>query len=574
MARLPALAPAATIAATVSLDGHKLLAEPLLNKDGAFSEEERDVFGLRGLMPAAVTTIEQQVQLELEHMRRKRDDLEKYIGLVALQDRNETLFYRLLTEHLEECAPIVYTPTVGRACAEFSHVLRRPRGLWITPDDIDRIPTLLRNAGRSDVRLIVVTDNERILGLGDQGAGGMGIPIGKLSLYTAGAGIHPRHTLPISLDVGTDNEALLADVNYQGFRQRRLRGAAYERFIDAFVEGVLGMFPTALVQWEDFKQHNAIALLDRYRTRFACFNDDMQGTAAVALAGVLVALRVTAEVLEKQRFIFLGAGAAGIGMARLARSAMVEAGAPLDVANRAILMLDSRGLIYEGRDHVEADKQPFAADAPTMARLGLQVGSRHDLDEVVERFAPTVLIGTSGTSGTFTERMVRSMAASTSRPVILPMSNPTANSEATPEDILRWSDGRALVATGSPFSPVQVAGRPVTIGQANNVFVFPGIGLGVIASQSRQVTDRMFLIAARTLASWVTSHRLDEGALYPALGNLRDISRSIAVAVAREASVAGVGRPMTDTQIEDTVNRQMWWPDYVAYRPESKGAEQ
>ncbi len=556
----------------MSLDGHALLAEPLLNKDGAFTEEEREVFRLRGLLPAAVTTIDQQVQLELEHLGRKRDDLEKYIGLVALQDRNETLFYRLLAEHLEECAPIVYTPTVGRACAEFSHVLRRPRGVWITPDDLERIPVLLRNAARPDIRLIVVTDNERILGLGDQGAGGMGIPVGKLSLYVAGAGIHPSLTLPISLDVGTDNQKLLADKNYQGFRQPRLRGAAYDHFIEAFVEGVIEVFPHALLQWEDFKQHNAIALLDRYRTRIPCFNDDIQGTAAVALAGVQVALRATAQRLDEQRFLFLGAGAAGTGIARLIAFAMVEAGSTPDSARRAILTLDSRGLIYEGRDHCESDKMAFAADAATLARLDLQVGAHHDLETVVERFVPTVLIGTSSAPGTFTERAIRSMAAGTARPVIFPMSNPTASSEATPEDILRWTEGRALVATGSPFPPVRVAGRRVDIGQANNVYVFPGIGLGAIVAHASEVTDRMLLTAARVLAGRVAPGRLAEGALYPPLGSLRDVSRSIAVAIAREARDDGVGRAMTDAEIEDAVQSQMWWPDYVSYRPVQQGA--
>jgi malic enzyme len=549
--------------------GHALLADPLLNKDGAFSEAEREWLGLRGLLPPAVTTINQQVQLELEHMRRKPDDLEKYIGLVALQDRNETLFYRLLAENLEECAPIVYTPTVGQACSRFSHVLRRPRGLWITPDDIDRIPALLGNAGRSDVRLIVVTDNERILGLGDQGAGGMGIPVGKLSLYTAGAGIHPRFTLPISLDVGTDNEVLLNDSNYQGFRQPRLRGAPYDAFIETFVEGVLKVFPNALLQWEDFKQHNAIALLDRYRKRIPSFNDDIQGTAAVALAGVQTALQITGRGLDQQRFVFLGAGAAGIGIARLVSSAMREAGVPADAVTRAILMLDSNGLVYMGRDHCASDKLAFAAGEEMMARLGLQVGPHHDLETVIDKLVPTVLIGTSGTPGIFTERALRRMAAGTPRPVILPMSNPTANSEATPEDIFRWTDSRALVATGSPYPPVHVAGREVVVGQANNVFVFPGVGLGAMVAQVRELTDRMFLVAARVLTGSVTPDQLAEGALYPRLSRLREISRSIAVAVAKEARAEGVCRPMTDTQIERSVDQQMWWPDYQSLRPVS-----
>lgn len=553
---------------SVSLHGHALLGDPLLNKDGAFTEAERTAFGLNGLLPAAVTTIEQQVQLELEHLRRKRDDLEKYIGLVALQDRNETLFYRLLVENVEECAPIVYTPTVGRACAEFSHVMRRPRGLWITPDDIDRIPVLLRNSGRSDVRLIVVTDNERILGLGDQGAGGMGIPVGKLSLYVAGAGIHPSVTLPISLDVGTENEKLLADPNYQGYRRPRLRGAPYERFVEAFVEGVADVFPHALVQWEDFKQHNAIALLDRYRRRLPCFNDDIQGTSAVALAGVQVAMKATGGRLEDQRFVFVGAGAAGIGIARLISTAMVEAGLSPQAAREAILMLDSRGLVYRGREHCDSDKLAFAATAATMAKLGLAAGSQHDLETVVRRFAPSVLIGTSGTPGTFTEGAILAMAQTTPHPVIFPMSNPTANSEATPEDLMRWTQGRALVATGSPFPPVHLGHRRVEVGQANNVYVFPGIGLGAIVSHAREVTDRMLLSAARTLAAQVSGPRMATGALYPPLSSLRAVSRAIALGVAREARDAGVGVSSADRELEDAIDRQMWWPAYSEYRPE------
>ena len=562
-----AIEPSAAAGAAVSLRGHALLAEPLLNKDGAFTDEEREAFGLRGLLPATVTTIDEQVGLEVEHLNRKRDDLEKYIGLVALQDRNETLFYRLLVDHLEELAPIVYTPTVGRACSEYSHVLRRPRGVWITPDDIDRIPELLRNAGRRDVRLIVVTDNERILGLGDQGAGGMGIPVGKLSLYVAGAGIHPGLTLPVSLDVGTDNEGLLEDESYQGFRHPRLRGVAYDEFVEAFVEGVVEVFPNALLQWEDFKQHNAIALLDRYRTRVPCFNDDIQGTSAVALAGLKAAMRATAGRLVDQRLVFLGAGAAGIGIARLIASAMVDEGATPQAARSAILMLDSRGLVYVGRDHCDSDKVVFAADAVSMSRLALPVGPHHDLETVVARFAPTVLIGTSGTPGTFSERAIRTMAAGSERPVIFPMSNPTDNSEATPKDLLRWTGGRALVATGSPFAPVHVSGRRVVVGQANNMYVFPGIGLGAIVAHAREITDRMLLVAADVLADWVDPGRLDEGALYPPLSNLRDISRSIAVAVGREARDAGLGRRLSDSEIEEMVQRQMWWPDYVTYRP-------
>ena len=480
--------------------GKDLLAQSELNKDAAFTGSEREELQLRGLLPWRVVTIEDQVSLELEHVRRKSDDLERYIGLAALHDRNETLFYRLLVEHIEELAPIVYTPTVGRACREFSHVVRRPRGLWITPEDIDRIPDLLVNSGRPDVRLIVATDNERILGLGDQGAGGMGIPIGKLALYTAGAGVHPGLTLPISLDCGTDNEDLLADPLYLGYAKPRLRGPAYDAFLEAFVEAILEAYPRAVLQWEDFKQHNAIRLLDRYRHRVASFNDDIQGTAAVVLAGILAALRFSGERLSSQRLVLLGAGAAGIGVARLVQAAMRADGGGEDEIRGAVVMLDSRGLVFEGRDQLDQDKRPFALAAREMSRFGFDPDKHYDLEAVVRHVAPTALVGTSAIAGAFSEGAVREMAARAPRPIVLPLSNPTANSEATPADVLAWSEERALVATGSPFAPVEVDGHMRPVGQANNVLVFPGIGLGAIVARTREITDRMFLVAARELA--------------------------------------------------------------------------
>jgi malic enzyme len=542
--------------------GRDLLANPQLNKDAAFTEQERAEHGLRGLLPWRALTIRQQVALELEHLRVKGDDLERYIGLTALHDRNQTLFYRLLMDHLEELAPIVYTPTVGYACRAFSHVLRRPQGLWITPDDIDRIPELLRNADRPDVRLIVATDNERILGLGDQGAGGMGIPVGKLALYTAGAGIHPMLTLAVSLDCGTDNPLLLNDPLYLGYPKPRLRGAAYDRFIEAFVAAVADVFPHALLQWEDFKQHNAIRLLDRYRHRLPSFNDDMQGTAAVVLAGILVALGETGTALCDQRALFVGAGASGIGIARLFQSAMRDAGASEQTVRRAVVMIDSHGLIFEGRDHVEDDKLPFALPGEELTRLGLEPGPSCELETVIRQVAPTVLVGTSGQPGTFTEPVIREMAAHVQRPVILVLSNPTASSEAAPADVLTWTDGHALVATGSPFPPVEVEGRQRLIAQANNVFVFPGVGLGAVVAHAREVTDGMFMAAAATLAEMVTPERLAQGAVYPPLNDLRAISRRIAIAVVREARDQGLGRLCADDEIEAAVDAAMWSPEY------------
>jgi malate dehydrogenase (oxaloacetate-decarboxylating) len=541
-----------------------LLASASENRDAAFTELERETFGLRGLMPCGVASFAQQVALELEHLHRKSDDLERYIGLAALQDRNETLFYRVLTDHLEELAPIVYTPTVGDACRQFSHVVRRTRGLWISPDDVDRIPELLANVQRPGVRLIVATDNERILGLGDQGAGGMGIPIGKLALYVAGAGVHPSLTLPVSLDCGTDNEELLNDPLYLGYPKPRLRGAAYDAFIEAFVTAVTAYYPDALLQWEDFKQHNAIRLLDRYRHRLPSFNDDIQGTAAVVLGGVLAALRERGEPLSHQRLVLMGAGASGLGIAGLVAAAMRREGASADDIRRRIVMLDSRGLVYEGRDGVDDDKRAFALPAAGLARLGLtpaHADTRYDLETVVRLVAPTILIGTTGTAGAFTAAAIREMARLVPEPIVLPLSNPTMKSEARPSDVLAWSDGRALVATGSPFDPVPVDGRTRLVGQANNVFIFPGLGLGAIVARAREVTDAMFLAAATTLAGLTSAERLARGALFPTLSELRRISRAIAIAVAQEAHESGVADSSSD-DIEAAIDAAMWQPCY------------
>jgi malic enzyme len=546
------------------LRGAALLAHRGYNRDAAFTDEERDALGLRGLMPCGVASVAQQVALELEHLHRKSDDLEKYIGLAALQDRNETLFYRVLTDHLVELAPIVYTPTVGDACRLFSHVVRRTRGLWITPDDIDRIPQLLANAQQPGVRLIVATDNERILGLGDQGAGGMGIPIGKLALYTAGAGVHPNLTLPVSLDCGTDNEDLLNDPLYLGYPKPRLRGPDYDAFIEAFVTAVTRFYPDAILQWEDFKQHNAIRLLQRYRYQLPSFNDDIQGTAAVVLGGILAALRERGESLSSQRFVLVGSGAAGIGIADLIAAAIRrESGG--DGTRPTIVMLDSRGLVFQGRAGLDDDKLAHAVPTDEMARLGLGPAdpeSRYDLETVVRHVAPTVLIGTTGTPGAFTPQVIRDMAERVPAPIVLPLSNPTTKSEARPVDVLEWSGGRAVVATGSPFDPVPVGAETRLIGQANNVFIFPGLGLGAIVAQARVITDAMFLIAATTLAAMTSAERLAHGALYPSLADLRPISRAIAIAVAREARESGVAGA-TDQDIEAAVDAATWRPDYL-----------
>jgi malic enzyme len=534
--------------ARIGLAGPALLGSRLLTKDLAFPDDERDAFGLHGLLPARVLTIEEQVELELEHLRVKTDPLEQYIGLAALQDRNATLFYRLLAEHLDEFMPVVYTPTVGRACQAFSHILRRTRGTWITPADRDRIPAILRHGPFEDVRLIVVTDNERILGLGDQGAGGMAIPIGKLALYTAACGIYPALTLPVSLDVGTDNQGLLDDPLYLGYRAPRLRGAAYDELVEAFVDGVQEVWPGCLIQWEDFKQQNALQILDRYRAGVPSFNDDIQGTAAVVLAGVLAALRATGRQLADARFVLAGAGAAGIGIARLLRRAMADEGLDGGHVRDHLALVDTRGVVHAGRAELDPAKAEFAIET--------QTGDTSLLATVRAR-RPTFLVGTTGVVGTFDEPVVRAMTGgldATEVPTILPLSNPTSASEATPSQCLDWTSGRALVATGSPFAPVPVGGRRAEIGQANNVFVFPGIGLGAIAGELPSLGDEPFLTAARVLADSVSADRLAAGALFPPVSALRAISRQIAIAVAGPGHAADV-------------DAAMWWPEYVPYEP-------
>jgi malate dehydrogenase (oxaloacetate-decarboxylating) len=545
--------------------GARLLAQATYSRGTAFTSKEREALGLDGLLPHHVSTMEEQSQRAYAHIARKTDPLEKYIGLAALQDRNERLFYRVLLDHLEELLAIIYTPTVGLACQQWSHIFRRARGLWITPEHRGRIASVLGNAPFEDVRLIVVTDNERILGLGDQGAGGMGIPIGKLALYTAAGGIPPWQTLPVCLDVGTDNQALLAEALYLGWPHPRLRGPVYDTLIEEFVQAVRDRFPHALLQWEDFKKNNAFRLLDRYRHVLPSFNDDIQGTAAVAVAGLLAGARVTGLPLVRQRVVLLGAGAAGIGIARLIRSTLREAGLDGTDLALATASLDSRGLLVDDQPIADEHKREFAWPAALAEKHGLGAGRPRDLEAVVRALKPTVLIGTSGEPGTFSEAAVREMARHVEHPIVLPLSNPTSQAEATPADVMAWTDGRALVATGSPFDSLEHAGRTIRFGQANNVFVFPGVGLGAILSGASEVTDSMFAVAAQVLASEVRVDDLASGSLFPPVADLRRVTTAIATAVVREAQRAGVARrEIAEADIPATVIASMWQPDYDA----------
>ncbi len=542
--------------------GASLLADPRHNKDMAFTLEEREALGLQGLLPSAVFTIEQQAAMEMEHLAAKPDPLEQYVGLIALLNRNETLFHRVIVDNLEKLAPVIYTPTVGLACQRFSHIFRKPRGLFITPLDRGHMAQRLYNFAQDDIRLIVVTDNERILGLGDQGAGGMGIPVGKLILYSAGAGIHPKHCLPVSFDVGTDNGALLDDPFYLGYRARRLRGREYDTLIDEFVQAVKTVFPDAILQWEDFKKNNAFRLLARYQDALPSFNDDIQGTAAVTLAGILTGLRLTHKSLREQRYLFVGAGAAGVGIARLIRAAMLADGALEGDYRRAMVFFDSNGIVPAGRANEDPHKSEFALSAEDGAALGLDLSKTISLEEAVAAFRPTVLIGTSGQPGVFTPEVIRSMAAVCDRPIILPLSNPTSNAECTASEALIHSGGRALVGTGSPFEPVTLGGKRHVIGQCNNVFVFPGIGMGMLISAARCAIDGMFLAAAHAVSDFTLQRHREAEVLYPKISELREVSAQVALCAAQAACRAGVAPAADERKLKQRLDQWRWFPTY------------
>lgn len=549
----------------ISITGQRLLDDPLLNKSSAFPEEERRELGLMGLLPLHISTIKEQLARAYENYQRKDSDIERYIFLNALQDRNETLFYRLLQEHVTEMMPIIYTPTVGEGCRQYSHVFRRPRGLYISYPYRDEIPALLNNALAQKAEVIVVTDGERILGLGDLGVGGMGIPVGKLSLYTLCAGIHPATTLPILLDVGTDNKELLNDPLYLGWRHERVRGKAYDDFIEAFVTGVKQSFPHVLLQWEDFSKHNAPRILERYRDQLCTFNDDIQGTGAVTAAGLLAATRLMHTKLSEQRVVILGAGASAIGICDQIVAAMKVEGATETEARAQLWLVDSQGLVHTGRTKVDPFKQKYAQPIERALHWKLDDPPNLAFGDVVRNVQPTILIGSSAQPGAFTEEIVREMAKHVERPVIFPLSNPTSKSEATPIDLFRWTNGRAVIATGSPFPPIITDRGPIRIGQCNNSFIFPGLGLGVIASGARRVTDAMFAAAARVLSEFSPLLHDPSAPLYPPLEQVREISIKVALEVAREALRAGLADADLD-ELEQTVSGKMWQPQYVPLR--------
>jgi malate dehydrogenase (oxaloacetate-decarboxylating) len=546
--------------------GYHLLRDPMLNKGTAFSEAERGEFDLHGLLPPHVGTLPEQASRRLDVLRGYETDLERYAFVRDLQDNNETLFYALLVDNLEELLPIVYTPTVGEGCRKFSQVFRKPRGLYLSPPHKDRLTQILSHPRFNQVEAIVVTDGERILGLGDQGAGGMGIPIGKLSLYTGCGGIHPASTLPIMLDVGTDNAERLADPLYIGWRHARLRGKDYDDFVDAFVAAVAARWPHVLLQFEDFAGSNAGRLLARYRDQLCMFNDDIQGTAAVAAATVMAATNATGIKLTEQRIAVVGAGSAGLGISNLILKAMIDGGLSEAEARARFYLVDRPGLLVEGMSDIQPPQQPFLQKRAAVAGWTLDKTGTIGLKDVAANAKLTALIGVSGQAGAFTEAAIRAMAANTARPTIFPLSNPTSRSEATPSDLLVWTDGRAIIGTGSPFAPVQRDGKSIKIDQTNNAYIFPGVGLGVIAAKARRVSDTMFMAAALALAEASPTRQDKNASLLPPVSALREVSFKVALAVALRAQEEGLAAKMERGALEAAIRAKMWTPAYRPYR--------
>jgi malate dehydrogenase (oxaloacetate-decarboxylating) len=552
----------------VAKRGRELLLEPLTNKGTGFTQHERDTLGLHGLLPPRIFDLEGQLARAYENNLAAGTPLGRYVHLTTLQDRNEVLFFRLLHEHIEEMMPIVYTPTVGEACQRFSHIYRQARGIYVAIDQRGHVADVLRNYGVEHASVIVVTDGERILGLGDQGIGGMGIPIGKLCLYTLCAGLPPHTTIPVILDVGTDNAELLADPLYLGLRRKRVRGSEYQAFVDEFVAAVAEVHPGSLLQWEDFLKENAMQQLERFREQLPSFNDDIQGTAAVTVAGLIASLRMSGGKLPEQRLMLAGAGASAQGIAQLFTSALIEAGLTSRAAHGQVFMVDRGGLVVSDRTDLEGFKAEFARAPAEIGDWNVRDRRRITLEEAILHARPTMLVGSSATAGLFSEAVVRAMGRVNSRPVIFPLSNPTSKAECTPADALRWTEGRALIATGSPFEPVEVDGRRLRIGQCNNSFIFPGIGLGAWVGKLRRITDEMFLDAAHALARSVSESDFAEGSLFPRFAHVRDISHEIACGVIRRGIEQGHADRELARDLEERVRRAMWFPQYLPMRAE------
>ena len=547
----------------VSVSGSALLRYPLSNKGTGFTKEERVRLELEGVLPSRHNDIATQADRTYKTIMFNKDPVGRHIGLAALQDRNEHLYYKVLSLHLEELMPIVYTPTVGKACQYFSRTFRRGRGIWITPEHRGRIEDVLRKAAPySGVQLMVVTDNESILGIGDQGAGGMAISVGKLALYCAGAGIHPARTLPISLDVGTDNQSLLDDPLYLGWREERLRGAGYDEIVEEFVEAAKAVFPEVLIQWEDFRKDNALGILDRYRDRIPSFNDDIQGTGAVAAACLVAGCRISGQPLGESRILIYGAGAAGLGITRQLKEVLHSHGVQGDDLQTSVLAMDSRGILSGGRDALDSYKRELAWPEAFADRLALDPGEKRDLASVIKAYKPTALIGASGQAGAFNSAVVSAMAAVTDQPIILPMSNPTSISEGTPSKIMEWSGGRALIATGSPFEDMDLDGKKQRVGQANNVFIFPGLGLGAIVSGASQVTDGMISAASCALADSLSPEDLANRCLMPEVSRLWEVSGIVALAVAKQAIEDGVASVDDSDSLPALFDAYRWRPEY------------
>lgn len=550
----------------VSITGVDLLNDRILNKGTAFSPEERKAFHLEGLIPPNVQSFEDQLKRVHRGYCSAKTDIQKYMFLRSLQDRNETLFYALIEENIEEMTPIIYTPTVGKACQEFSHRYQKPRGLYITPENIDNMGDMVRNFPSQDIKIIVVTDSQGILGIGDQGVGGMGIPIGKLSLYTLGAGIHPACCLPVALDIGTDNKELLDDPIYLGIRKNRITGDAYGQFIDKFVQQVQTYFPKAVLQWEDFSKSNAFNNLEGYAEILPSFNDDVQGTGSVVLGGLIGAVKIKGERLTDQNYVVHGAGAGGVGVADQIFAGLVEEGLSEEEARAKVFILDSQGLVLQSRGQLDGYKQRYSKPDSLIEGWQLAQAGRVELTELIDNMKVDVLIGTSGVANSFTEVHVAKMLEYNERPVIFPLSNPTSKCEALPEDLYKWGQGKVIVATGSPFSDVEYEGKEYRIGQGNNVFIFPGVGLAAILGKVDRITMKMFTRASHALAECVSEEELIQGAVFPKIANLRDISTHVAVSVLEGVLEENPDHHLKEYDLKEYVEACMWKPQYLPYK--------